>query len=195
MTAEVIVKECPIIFSGEMVRAILDGRKTQTRRIIKPQPEHVWGFGVRHDDPEYFSAHVRYSGGHQPDPWIHCPYGKPGDSLWVRETWSELIHGEKAIYRSGYGKYAPLITWKPSIFMPRWASRISLEITGVRVERLVDITDSDCYAEGITSLQNDILGEPYYSFKELWDRINAKRGYLFASNPWVWVIEFKRITP
>jgi hypothetical protein len=191
------MKERPITFSGEMVRAILDGRKTQTRRVIKPQPEHVWGFGVRHDDPEYFSAHVRYSGGHQPDPWIHCPYGKPGDRLWVRETFAYSFQGLDCIYKADdyHGIFAFEGPWKPSIFMPCWASRITLEITGVRVERLVDITDSDCYAEGITSLQNDILGEPYYSYKELWDSINAKRGYLFASNPWVWVIEFKRITP
>ena len=205
-----MTKERPIIFSGEMVRAILDGRKTQTRRIVKPQPtiENLHRIDVV---PKTLGLYYDWSKeGNVMS--LACPYGKPGDKLWVRETffyeWPDEdppddMRDCRIVYRASEPDYitsdmresVSSYRWSSSIHMPRWASRITLEITGVRVERLVDITDSDCYAEGITSLQNDILGEPYYSYKDLWDKLNAKRGYPWDSNPWVWVIEFKRITP
>jgi hypothetical protein len=207
MTAEVIVKERSILFSGEMVRATMDDRKTKTRRVIKPQPEHVWGFGVRHGDPEYFSAHVRYSGGHQPDPWIHCPYGKPGDKLWVRETWglwdtdpedgpeNATIFWKATDLDIDHLKHQLRYQlWRPSIFMPRWASRITLEVTGVRVERLHEITPDEAYQEGVGNNWQPESNQ-IATFSRLWDSLNAKRGYSWESNPWVWVIEFKRITP
>jgi hypothetical protein len=194
----------PILFSSNMVRAYMDGRKTQTRRVINPQPEYVWGYGVRIDDPDYFSVHVRYPGGHQPDPWIHCPYGKPGHTLWVRETWavvntldhlkpSEIQYGDfswpqvwykatddhSADYRKDFfGK------WRSPIFMPRWASRFELPILSIRPERLQDISEEDAKSEGVANL-------PYrYAYCMLWNEINAKRGYPWDTNPRVWRIEF-----
>jgi len=194
MTADVIVKERPILFSGEMVRAILDGRKTQTRRIIKKQPlcngHLIRGF-------EYLE----------------------GDRLWVKEALYASLQscGETGYYLAKYvadGKFAcmenvPVAwqwkrTYQPGMFMPRWASRITLGITGVRVERLQEITPANCKAEGIfiTHPEKPTIDEALHhmrlyrdAFTELWDSLNAKRGYPWDSNPWVWVIEFKRITP
>lgn len=189
------MKEHPILFSGPMVRAILDDKKTQTRRLMKPQPAYVWGWGVTRSDPEHFSAHVRYPGGHQPDPWVRCPYGKAGDRLWVRETWTPRKEGETelhyapALYRADMGdvKMFPTGRWRPSIHMPRWASRLTLENAGVRVERLQDISDADILAEGFPE------DPPSYAegFAAKWDEINPKHPW--SSNPWVWVVEFKRI--
>lgn len=185
------MKERPILFSGEMVRAILDGRKTQTRRVIKPQPPESVSEGYT----TYF-----------------CPYGIPGDRLWVRETFAprldvdpitELARARHyAMYKADGGDphdpmhWHPYDKWIPSIFMPRWASRITLEITNVRVERVQDISVSECRAEGIPqasfSSQTDRDAQVHGEFMQLWDSINAKRGYSWESNPWVWVIEFKR---
>jgi hypothetical protein len=129
-----------------------------------------------------------------------CPYGQPGDRLWVRETFADLIdigggHNYCA-YKADLkidSSYEDHTHWTPSIFMPRWASRITLEITGVRVERVRDITPEDAYQEGmvhnITASEADCLTP----FRELWDSINAKRGYGWDVNPWVWVIGFRRI--
>ena len=175
------VKERPILFSGEMVRAILDGRKTQTRRVVKPQPPPLGGF-------------------------VKNPYGQPGDRLWVRETWAL---DDKYYYRADGAVGDRCGKWKPSIHMPRAASRITLEITGVRVERLQEITISDIYAEGAITdewleWRDDVsgVGMPAGSrienerdvWEKLWDSINGKT-YPWKSNPWVWVIEFKRIKP
>lgn len=176
------MKERPILFSGEMVRAILEGRKTMTRRVIKP-----------------FVPIIDF-----------CPYGKTSDRLWVRETfahvssWSHynrLAPNSKWLYRAD--KEWPVSRWKPSIFMPRLASRITLEITGVRVEQVRDISENDASAEGLQDWYPDPQkpnpypnGGPYTNiqrFAALWDSINKKRGYGWDSNPWVWVIEFKRI--
>lgn len=211
------MKERPILFSSEMVRAILDGRKTQTRRVINPQPEYVWGYGIRNGE-DHFSAHVRYPGSHQPDPWIKCPYGVPGDRLWVRETHGFVYPEEfdvplrdcKIEYRADLapgnidypGQWpadeargnpdAP--KWRPSIHMPRWASRILLEITAVRVERLQDIDPLDCVAEGASGYDTALSLDTHIKrFSDLWDKLNTKRGYPWSSNPWVWVIEFKKL--
>lgn len=227
MSTAVAVKERPILFSGPMVRAILGGYKTQTRRILKPQPEYVWGFGVSRQDPEHFTAHVRYPGGHSPDPWVRSPYGRPpvqgqpGDRLWAREAWAVRARpdGLWVEYRAGgepvpvpthhdirdesgkvdFARYAlPADRWRPSIHMPRWASRITLEVTAVRVERLQGISEADAQAEGWDLSRLDLTHAPISMdtarvwFREYWNHINRPRGYGWTSNPWVWVVEFRR---
>lgn len=172
-------KEKPILFSGAMVRAILEGKKTQTRRVIKPQP--------------MLDTHTRVTACYK------CPYGAPGDRLWVRETWTTHQNDKGAdclLYRAEVPDpelYAP---WRPSIFMPRAASRIMLEVTGVRVERIQEISEADAIAEGVEIIPIDTsTWTNRQSFSILWDKINAKRGYSWASNPWVFVISFKLINP
>jgi hypothetical protein len=194
------MKERPILFSGEMVRAILDDRKTMTRRVVKPQPEQDT------DCPYHIGTGIERKA-------RICPYGKPGDRLWVRETFCDRNNnGEqiKPLYRSdgqeyqdGDGRlFEP--KWKPSIFMPRMYSRITLEITNVRVERLQKINNADALAEGTPGAwveNSEYLGgyeenenkAHVFFFRQLWDSINAKRGYSWESNPWVWVVEFERI--
>lgn len=165
------VKEYPRIFRGDMVSAILEGRKTQTR--------------VFADDRRFKDI-------------------QPGDRLWVRETWYcagvDESDGYPVRYREGATVQEDVsISWRPSIFMPRWASRITLEITGVRVERLQDITEEDAKEEGVPPMifSDGGYGKPDYrdGFRQLWDSINAKRGFGWDVNPWVWVIEFRRVTP
>ncbi len=166
------MKERPIMFSGEMVRAILEGRKTQTRRVWK-RPE------LRKADWEIG------------DSSIACPYGEVGDRLWVRETWCGGQHGMPVHYKASWTEHEYGPAWKPSIHMPRKYSRITLEITGVRVERVQDMSVEDAINEGIGLSSVDPLG----SFGQLWDSINAKCGYGWGVNPWVWVVEFKRVLP
>lgn len=196
------MKERPILFQAAMVRAILDGRKTQTRRLVKPQPRHV------HDGVPYGAADPFGMGkGGTPIP---CPYGQPGDQLWVRE--SHWWFKDEPDHETGY--YPPTLTvedvqfradgddgrkvWRPSIHMPRWASRITLEVTGVRVERLQDISEPDAQAEGCDACPfvdwqlKD--GGPYRNgYARLWESINGVGSW--ASNPWVWVVDFKRLAP
>ena len=166
--------EKPILFSGEMVRAILDGRKTQTRRVIKP--------GLIHElrDGEVV-----------PCLW-ECPYGGPGDRLWVREAFQPLS-GE-TLFKADFPPFA-IGPWKPSIFMPRNLSRITLEVVSVRVERLQEISFDDMHAEGIVPQHiggsHELLKQKYV--RPLWDNLNAERGYGWGKNPWVWVIEFRRL--
>lgn len=192
------MKERPILFSGPMVRAILDGRKTQTRRVVKPQ---------RHAEQ-------------WPECGCICPYGAPGDRLWVRETWGTLacydcyppkvlsLHSFDRGWSESFLATAcdgAVKKWRPSIHMPRWASRITLEVTGVRVERLQEISEGDAKAEGALwragdgcawgwrhDLQNEFVHETAKeSFAELWDIINGAGSW--EANPWVWVVEFKRL--
>jgi len=175
----------PIIFSTEMVRAMLDGRKTQTRRVIKPQPESM-------------------KDGKLPK----CPY-QPGDILWVRETWyyeehmHELTAGDPDL-PSGRYKHRYICKasdpdypvgnkgWRPSIHMPREAARIFLRVIDVRVERLQEITEEDARAEGCDANIPDGVPSSIVWFYEIWNRLNARRGYGWDTNPWVWVIEFER---
>jgi len=199
------MKERLISFSSEMVRAILDGRKTQTRRIIQPQPKVVHG---SHSDGSITTERIFRSG----DQRIHCPYGKQGDRLWVKETWRayERKDGLDVIqYRAG-GRFQPIENnenaanlwlsargchgdeWRSSRFMPRWASRINLEITDIRVQRVQEISEEDAIAEGIEIVRGPIL-RPGEAFSVLWDSINEKKGYGWGMNPYVWVIEFKRV--
>jgi hypothetical protein len=201
------MKEKPILFSAPMVRAILAGNKTQTRRIVKPQPdtecegveivcEHYNPTktdrkGEEYPGPEVFGFADENSG------WV-CPYGAPGDRLWVRETfWCGLkpeIHERAAVaYRADYFPFDVTYKWKPSIYMPRWASRITLEVAAVRVERLQDISESDAMAEGIYSTvetDSDHVA-PTECYKKLWESINGPGSW--DANPWVWVVEFKRL--
>ena len=203
------MRERPILFSSEMVRAILDGRKTQTRRVIKFRslPEipvtSMYEHGGFEGEPFTQSWSADHAGEKSivVEQGIKCPYGQPGDRLWVREafhSWHE--DGNHAIYRAdgedqrvgkrhesyGVGR------WSPSIHMPRWASRITLEVTGVRVERVQKISAKDLVAEGaITKDPFNVTNRPH--FQRLWDWINTKRGFGWEKNPWVWVVEFKRI--
>lgn len=164
------MKERPIIFSGEMVRAILAGRKTQTRRVIKPQP-------VIQDGVAFFKTGQR------------CPYGQIGDRMWVREAW--IRNSGVPAYRADDPSWpGETPKWKPSIHMPRWASRITLEIVNVRVERLQDITVGDAWAEGCPNSDVNVIPD---WFIPLWAGINAARGNGWDDNPWVWAIEFKRV--
>lgn len=170
-----------------MVRAILEGCKTQTRRIVKPQPiEHN---GVCEYGPAIAgSMHALHQ-------WMisnKCPYGKPGDRLWVRETWGK-VHYEGVdpdptyFYRADETdpEKNALIRWRPSIHMPRWASRIILEVVSVRVERLQGISEEDAKAEGIPEECANISID---TFAALWQSINGPGSW--EANPWVWVVEF-----
>lgn len=186
------MKERGMIFNDEMVRAILGGNKTQTRRIVE---EKFYGRAV--------AAELLAK---------HCPYGQPGDRIWVRETYR--VHGKatdvatlvyRASVRNSWTEQTHRVPvdvcnkpvsekWTPSIHMPRWASRILLEITDVRVERLHDMSEADAKAEGATPATYKITPpEAVYrvGFGDIWRSIYGQDNWL--SNPWVWVIEFKRI--
>lgn len=213
------MRERPILFNAPMVRAILDGRKTQTRRAVRPQPR----------DP-YNGTDLR-SGGAARALSGPCPYGAPGDRLWVRETFnlgrpvenSEGVVDDELAWigrlpkedprkqvfmskwRLGYAADGCEGAMRPSIHMPRWASRITLEVTCVRVERLQDITESDARAEGAAhriSPGGDLAGAFDFCetpinyrahFRDLWDSINGPDAW--NANPWVWVVQFRRVLP
>jgi hypothetical protein len=233
-----MMKERPIIFSNEMVQAILDGRKTQTRRVIKTTKKTEWLLTYNWTD-EYIK---------NPDNYLvdDCPYGAIGDRLWVREKWRIVGFGEDPFvieYADGVvleepgashifdydnDQYVKLTEqscadcqnagimpdndgyyyfengivptrWRSPIHMPRWASRITLEITDIRVERLQEISERDCCLEVGAELEYPGPGpEPYKRqmkevFAYTWDSLNEKRGYPWSNNPLVWVIEFKQL--
>lgn len=196
-----------------MVRAILDGRKTMTRRIVKPQPDqHHWGtmtgYARRISLLECSDGHLhaRFQDAipqnfDEPE-WRKCPYGKPGDALWVREAfavqpeiWAEH-HGKQPVHYFADSPKDQIEDYKgkPSIHMPRWASRITLEVTGISVEQLQDISEEDAQAEGVTpSIVGVDLDSMQYraGFQTLWDSINGKKeGCSWKDNPWVWAVEF-----
>lgn len=189
----VATREMPILFSGAMVRAIMENRKTQTRRVVKPQPHD--GIVLVRAAPGWAQPYVDDASAYGPP--VACPYGQPGDRLWVRETFAQWSNRNRvAQYRADVPEDRwHLYTWRPSIFMPRWASRITLEITDVRVECVHDISEADAQAEGMTERTRLPGVEPLYAmtFAKLWNSINAARGYSWESNPWVWAITFKRI--
>jgi len=175
-----------------MVRAILAGTKTQTRRVVKPQP-------VGNADVQFrVAAAVTLA----PDgKQLRCPYGQTGDRLWVRETFAPLTKGF-AYAADPVWNEPPGGRWMPSIHMPRIASRIDLEITAVRVERLNDISEADARAEGAPpshpsidriSREYGFADFPRSWYGQLWDQINGAGSW--AANPWVWCIEFKRVAP
>lgn len=214
MGFEMAVREKPILFSAPMVQAILAGRKTMTRRVVKPQPPHgkkPWECGYSRtgwamgEDPA-----VVFPAGCYCSELIRCPYGFPGERLWVRETW-RCFGGREYEYQQHqpsivYRATASLLEgtegdWRPSIHMPRWASRIALEIADIRVERLREISEADAMAEGIVPTWPDGVpirhdgtgGICREAFAELWDKLNAARGFAWEANPWVWVIVFRRV--
>lgn len=239
------MKERSILFSAEMIRAILDGRKSQTRRVIRPQPifaddGECWYPSETHKKGLLYGSEISFRR------WLatsFSPYGQPGDRLWVRETWGigtrpcpfngwvdgieykadELLIDDNSdltlylpvnlpddICLGDYEKKG----WTPSIHMPRWASRIMLEITGVRVERVQEISEEDAQAEGVerpilrlgpngSRADNEfehwpihpLTGEYKDAYRTLWDKLNAKRGFGWDINPWAWVLEFKVVKP
>jgi hypothetical protein len=222
------MKERPIIFSAPMVRAILDGSKTQTRRkvafprtresfVLEDHGNGWWPY--QSDDGE---SSLCDDGCEHP---YRCPYGQPGDRLWVREAWrhtasdldearritQDIMSGTAVDYRATYIQTCmrelgftqadaemadDFETWRPSIHMPRWASRITLEVTSIRVERLQDISVHDAMAEGVAETAPNLRGlEPCmewrYGFEDLWRSINGPGSW--DANPWVWCIEFRRL--
>lgn len=206
-----------MLFKGEMVRAILNGTKTQTRRIVKPQPDSD-ELGVGHRVGGPVTALALKDGKY----CIPCPYGIGGDGLWVRERFMTIERVTAKMLREGADTWPEIVyaadesedsidDWKrlgwklkPSIFMPRAASRITLEITGVRVERLNEISEEDALAEGAMAwwnalprfVQEQLYGGgrgPIGAYKDLWESINGKKSW--NDNTWVWVIEFQRIAP
>jgi hypothetical protein len=223
------MKERPILFNSEMVRAILDGRKTQTRRMVKPQPpataKLTWSLGGLWTlenwpiQPRAFCNFGRVD-------ILSCPFGTVGDRLWVREMFwinhFEYVDGplpktkptELTELEAHPDQWMPWILyradgdccdqipececategkpkWRPSIHMPRWASRITLEITGVRVERLQEISSKDAIAEGVEYDVSKDGGWPLTRFQKLWDSVYGN----WKDNPWVWVVEFKPTNP
>lgn len=206
------IKERPILFNTEMVKAILGGRKTQTRRIIKADwLDESWEFVKMDEDSSVFETEVDWNPTGRTQRDIKCKYGKPGDRLWVRETWQSELSGRFVYKASANIELKDNLKWKPSIHMRRTASRIMLEITDLRVERVQDITRNDAKAEGIEDFWDNtgrqVTGIPGLvqpkpnqtwtardAFAKLWDSINESRGYGWDKNPWVWVIEFKDIS-
>ena len=176
--------ERPILFSGPMVRATLDGNKTQTRRVVDDECSEL----------------------------AKCPYGQPGDILWVRETWqrcrstvymdgtSPVAYRADGTGQGGRGPYGK--RWRASVHMPRWASRLSLRIVDVRVEQVQSISEAAACAEGVEPIECSVASFVFAterfkyrfrdSFKATWDSLNAKRGYGWEANPWVWVITFEK---
>ena len=203
------MKERPILFSGAMVRAILDGTKTQTRRVISNVATigRVTEFG-RSDTTGYDwtmrDSRLRWNDLRHKQLIDRCPYGQPGDSLWVRETWARDSEDDALFYRADVGSGneaddwqrniddgANGYRWRPSIHMPRDVSRITLEVTGVRVERLQEIGEVDARAEGApwAACSSPQVGSHKAGFAQLWEGINGAESW--SANPWVWVIEFE----
>lgn len=209
-------KERPVLFSADMVQAILGGRKTQTRRICKPAND--WGLSfITVSDADGMvpktDANMTLWGDEEGEIAFTCPYGVPGDRLWVKETWRvsrqwdgvkpSLITAGTAIHYLADGRESGISGKnRPSIFMPRWASRIALEIKSIRIERLQDISETDAVAEGIQHAKNPTctgyhsyeLNHALYakaseSYGSLWRFINGKASW--EENPWVWVIGFQ----
>lgn len=200
-------KETPLLLKGHLVRAILDGSKTQTRRVCKPAEAEGLSYVIGIQDPRDLGQRPLevpgsgWFGDEEGDVQFQCPYGKPGDRLWVRETFclDDNGHNEWPMFRAD-GAALPTrpatrkpARWVPSIHMPRWASRLLLEITDLRVERLQDISEADIIAEGTPMTLPD--GTPFrcttprQRFAELWDATGSS----WSRNPWVWVISFKRV--
>jgi hypothetical protein len=211
--------EKPILFSTEMVKAIFDGKKAQTRRVIgNPNcyPYSTANFrGLQTTLGYPASEGFTWAGfGNENDPlYYRCPYSQIGGKLWVRETWmpfgfvgnNRMFIHYKANYDQNGGERIleipssakrPVATtiWRPSIFMPRWASRITLEVTDIRVQRVQEISETDQLAEGIIiPAEWYVNGNKMTAFGGLWDSINKKRGYGWDTNCWVWAISFKVI--
>lgn len=225
-------KEHPILFSADMIRALLNGSKTQTRRPLKgvngageldydfrdfplAALDRVWFDGKNGE--AVFECQIAVDD--TSDYRVRCPFGKPGDRLWVRETWREKAwskadftkaglserpyvdsgidyYGEtlKAVFRAD-GDHQYFRPWKPNIHMPRWASRLTLHITDIRIEQIQDITEEDAAAEGVrwgTYEPHECRVCARGAFMDLWDTIYESRGYGWSVNPWCWIVEFER---
>ena len=192
------MKERPILFNGAMARAILSGAKTQTRRVVKARADKDMG-------PRCVLQPHEIAGEVNGGSYRNSPYGQPGDWLWVRETWARDDEDDALMYRADVGRDmnadaweqgrlegVPRYKWRPSIHMPRWASRITLEITEVRVDRLHDISEADAGAEGVSAKHTadaDYTAREKYSV--LWEQINGAGSW--DANPWVWVVSFRRV--
>ena len=202
----------PILFSTPMVQAILDGRKTMTRRLVKNDDNRgIWAAVNNVREMSEYGASVpcylhREISVDDKSPNIIYPKYDVGDILYVRETWSRIddLPYDNYVYRTNYGtteddSFPPsMFKWRPSIHMPRDAARIFLRVTGVRVERLQDILCGDMKREGC--IPETVTGGQYQQWQRdywipLWDSINAKRGYGWDTNPWVWVYTFERVEP
>lgn len=201
------VRERPILFSSEMVRAILDGRKTQTRRVVKPGPPPGYEMLPYRPALAVQEQGWRYGGvNYKRDHVERCPYGGPEDRLWVREPFRQA-EGSMSVHYAADPDEVSGGPWRPSIFMPRWASRLTLEITEVRVQRLQEITEEDAKAEGVTTEPRPgrVNGEPatlypmthVQSFIWAWNDLQLQRkdpsGRSWAANPWCWTITFRRV--
>lgn len=206
------MKERPILFSGPMVRALRTGTKTQTRRVVKGVDECPHGYdAVKHVD----GGKITLAGGDT----VHCPYGERGDRLWVRENGWQRPERTPKMMREGADTWGPYYfdadgltpadheqfkAWgfkrRPSIHMPRKFCRLVLEVTGIRAERLQDIVEIDVRAEGCEVRAFWTFGADAVErrriaadvYRNLWDSLNAKGGLGWRTNPWVWVVEFKR---
>ncbi|EPL9571146.1 hypothetical protein MMK73_003248 [Providencia rettgeri] len=206
------MREHGVIFNSDMVRAILSGRKTQTRKAMKAQPRssetRVGDYWFPCDRVQSMVHVSDFISGNSAMPDAHeffstcCPLGGIGDRIWVRETFqvglcTESTFAYKATHKPSdlYEGWGEVIKWRPSTQMPRWASRITLEITNIRVERLQSISEEDAKAEGFDNSQSDAANsigwfeKPIRAFRRDWENINGTDGW--NSNPWVWVIEFK----
>lgn len=216
------MKEHPILFSGPMVRAILECRKTQTRRIVKNPPAYPGVSKFSFEKHPFAPSAMKGTPAEkikiapEKNIWVYedwcgnivgilgdCQYGQPGDRLWVREKFSlcdaRRPDGNPCVLYSATSEAK--VKWKPSIHMPRWASRITLEITNVKVERLNDISEEDAKAEGVDiSEMMELEGDPEYAkqnwnyrtaFKLLWQNIHSMKSW--NENPWVWVVGFKKM--
>lgn len=217
--------ERPIIFSAESVRAILDGRKTETRRVIRVPRSY------RSPYRDFYPAHRWWVGPHPGGGWwamdapdgprpgdaekmtagtegFPCPHGRRGHRLWVRETWGcpsadhprvkdgrRPEQGDRIAYRANNAddwqwSRAPDFVWRSPIYMPRWASRLLLEVEEVAVERVQEIDEGGAAAEGVVGNRHRV---PVDAFRDGWDALNAKRGYSWEANPWVWVVRFRAL--
>ena len=208
------MKESPIPFKGDMVRAVLSGQKTQTRRPMKPIPVYPDAFGGLRREIHDGQVHFWASGAELPAHKFRCPYGQPDDRLWVKETHARHPQFAEVAYRADGEEFedADGFTWHPkwtpSIFMPRALCRIILEITDIRVERVQNITSDGAIAEGayeVRKVGDDIAhatwtmdgldwryDTPREAFAATWDSLYAARGLGWDANPWVWVVTFKR---
>lgn len=227
------MKERPILFNSAMVKAIISGAKSRTRRPVKPQPQTEGLLAVvadRYNKGSDWAFWLRDNRMTEPRTWS-CPFGEPGDKLWVRETWAPMCrHADPVCYcasedefakayldYSGHyveyradtgnkrpgdwpepkdGEFGDAPKWRPSIHMPRWASRITLEVTDVRAERVQEITPHDALAEGVDYPYRDDAapGErAICEFRELWNSVYPTTGMTWYANPWVWAISFRRL--
>lgn len=189
------MKDRPILFNGAMVCAILDGSKTQTRRPYKVRKHPDIACEIAASELVREEQHVIDR---------ICPYGASGDRLYVRETWAQptTLDPGPTIYRADYPDCVPAeyinvppadeVVWRPSIHMPKALSRITLEVTGVRVERLNDCSDTDALAEGVDRTNTSITGYARERYQHLWESINGVGSW--SVNPWVWVVEFRRVS-